>query len=287
MLLPRNNTFKAMRDLFREHLAEMYDQGEVDAMFRIAIEEKLGVKWSSRMLDERYTESDINLVSPVLEKLATGRPLQYILGHTEFMGCKLKVDERVLIPRPETEELCSIILEAHAKSDHLHVLDIGSGSGCIPISLKKHAPNWAVSAIEVDAGALTLATENAKDNAVDVYFIQQDILSEKALIGMYDIIVSNPPYIAEEEKKDILDNVLIHEPHLALFVPDTDTLLFYRTISSLAFPAMNAGGKLYFEINERFGKETVAVMKAAGFAKCRIIKDLSGKDRFAVGVRKD
>jgi release factor glutamine methyltransferase len=285
MLLPRNNTFKAMRDLFREHLTEMYDQGEVDAMFRIAIEEKLGVKWSSRRLDERFTESDINLVSPVLEKLATGRPLQYILGHTEFMGCKLKVDERILIPRPETEELCGIILNENTKTSALHVLDIGTGSGCIPISLKKHAPNWTVSALEVDASALSLAMENAKDNAVEVLYIQQDILSGKALIGMYDIIVSNPPYIAEEEKKDILDNVLIHEPHLALFVPDTDTLLFYRTISSLAFPAMNTGGKLYFEINERFGKETVAVMKAAGFSKCRVIKDLSGKDRFAVGSK--
>ncbi len=274
-----------MRDLFRKHLTEMYDQGEVDAMFRIAIEEKLGVKWSSRRLDERFTESDINLVSPVLEKLATGRPLQYILGHTEFMGCKLKVDERVLIPRPETEELCGIILNENTKTSALYVLDIGTGSGCIPISLKKHAPNWTVSALEVDANALALATENAKDNAVEVHLIQQDILSGKALMGMYDIIVSNPPYIAEEEKKDILDNVLIHEPHLALFVPDTDTLLFYRTISSLAFPAMNAGGKLYFEINERFGKETLAVMKAAGFAKCRVIKDLSGKDRFAVASK--
>jgi release factor glutamine methyltransferase len=285
MLLPRNNTFKAMRDLFREHLTEMYDQGEVDAIFRIAIEEKLIVKWSSQLLNERFTESDINLISPVLEALATGRPLQYILGHTEFMGCKLKADERVLIPRPETEELCGIILNENTKTSALDVLDIGTGSGCIPISLKKHAPNWTVSALEVDASALSLAMENAKDNAVEVHFIQQDILSGKALIGMYDIIVSNPPYIAEEEKKDILDNVLIHEPHLALFVPDTDTLLFYRTISSLAFPAMNAGGKLYFEINERFGKETVAVMKAAGFSKCRVIKDLSGKDRFAVGSK--
>lgn len=274
-----------MRDLFREHLTEMYDQGEVDAIFRIAIEEKLIVKWSSQLLNERFTESDINLISPVLEALATGRPLQYILGHTEFMGCKLKADERVLIPRPETEELCGIILNENTKTSDLHVLDIGTGSGCIPISLKKHALNWTVSALEVDASALSLAMENAKDNAVEVYFIQQDILLGKALIGMYDIIVSNPPYIAEEEKKDILDNVLIHEPHLALFVPDTDTLLFYRTISSLAFPAMNAGGKLYFEINERFGKETVAVMKATGFSKCRVIKDLSGKDRFAVGSK--
>jgi release factor glutamine methyltransferase len=183
MLLPRNNTFKAMRDLFREHLTEMYDQGEVDAMFRIAIEEKLGVKWSSRRLDERFTESDINLVSPVLEKLATGRPLQYILGHTEFMGCKLKVDERILIPRPETEELCGIILNENTKTSALDVLDIGTGSGCIPISLKKHAPNWTVSALEVDASALSLAMENAKDNAVEVLYIQQDILSGKALMA--------------------------------------------------------------------------------------------------------
>lgn len=285
MLLPGNNSFKALRDLFRQHLSDLYDQGEIEAIFRIAIEEKLGVIWSHRLLDVRFSESDINRVSPVLEALATGKPLQYILGHAEFLGCKLKVDARVLIPRPETEELCTIILNENSKTDALRVLDIGTGSGCIPISLKKHATAWTVWAIEVDAGAIALAAENATENKVQVHLLQQNILFEKALIGSYDIIVSNPPYIAEEEKKDILNNVLIHEPHLALFVPDTDTLLFYRSISQLAFCALNAGGKLYFEINERFGKETLAVMKAAGFAKCLVIKDLSDKNRFASGIK--
>ncbi|MCF8256252.1 MAG: peptide chain release factor N(5)-glutamine methyltransferase [Flavobacteriales bacterium] len=285
MLLPRENTFRSFRQLFREHLEDMYDRDEIDALFRISVEEQLGVKWSHAILGNRFSESDINLVSPVLEELKEGRPLQYILGRTEFLGCRIMVDERVLIPRPETEELCELILQENAKERPLRVLDIGTGSGCIPIALKKHAPEWKVSAVEVDAEALKLADQNARHNSTDVEFMELDILKASRLSDHYDIIVSNPPYVAEEEKLEILDNVLVHEPHLALFVPDTDTLLFYRRISGLAANALLPGGRLYFEINGRFGAETLAVMEAAGLSDCRLIQDLSGKDRFAVGNR--
>lgn len=284
MLLPRQNTFRAFRELFRQHLADLYDQGEVDAIFRTCVEEKLGVSWSHGLLDGRFSESDINLVSPVLEELTTGRPVQYIIGHTDFLGCKVNVDERVLIPRPETEELCEAILRENPRENPLRVLDIGTGSGCIPIALKRHAPDWQMSALDVDAGALQLAAENARLNGTDIRFGQMDILTAESLPERYDLIVSNPPYVAEEEKLDILDNVLVHEPHLALFVPDTDTMLFYRKISQLAATALFPDGRLYFEINGRFGQETLAVMRDAGLRDCRLIADLSGKERFAVGT---
>lgn len=284
MLLPRQNTFRAFRKLFREHLADLYDEGEIDAIYRVCIEERLGLQWSHGLLDKRFSESDINHVSPILEELTTGRPLQYILGYTDFLGCRISVDERVLIPRPETEELCEIILHEHSKDKSLRVLDIGTGSGCIPIALKRHAPNWRVSALDVDEGALALAKLNAAQNSVDITFFPTDILRSGTLPDSYDIVVSNPPYVAEEEKQEILDNVLVHEPHLALFVPDTDTMLFYRKISRLSATHLSPNGKLCFEINGRFGQETLAMMHEAGFTDCRLVTDLSGKERFAIGT---
>jgi release factor glutamine methyltransferase len=283
MLLPRQNTFRSYRELFRELLDSLYDRDEVDAIFRSVMEDRLGVAWSHQLLDARFSESDINRVSPLLEQLATGRPLQYVLGHTDFLGCRIRVDERVLIPRPETEELCETVLREQPQDRALRVLDIGTGSGCIAIALKKHAPAWQVSALDVDSGALALAAQNAIENAVDVQFHQNDILNAQELKGQYDLIVSNPPYVAEEEKMDILDNVLVHEPHLALFVPDTDTMLFYRKIAQLAATALAPGGRLYFEINCRFGADTLAVMEEAGLRNSRLIVDLSGKQRFAAG----
>jgi len=283
MLLPRQNTFRSYRELFREILDSLYDRDEVDAIFRAVMEEKLGAPWSHQLLDARFSESDINRVSPLLEQLAMGRPLQYILGHTDFMGCRIRVDERVLIPRPETEELCETVLREQPQDRALRVLDIGTGSGCIAIALKKHAPAWQVSALDVDSGALALAAQNAMENAVDVQFHQDDILATHTLHEQFDLIVSNPPYVAEEEKIDILDNVLVHEPHLALFVPDTDTMLFYRKIAQLAATALAPGGRLYFEINCRFGADTLAVMEEAGLRNSRLKVDLSGKQRFAAG----
>jgi release factor glutamine methyltransferase len=283
MLLPSKNTFEALRQLFREHLQSIYEISEIDVLFRIVVEDKLGVKWKQLMLSERFSESDINLVSPALEALIDGKPLQYILGNTEFFECKLKVDSRVLIPRPETEELCDLIIGENSKLSALSVLDIGTGSGCIPIALKHHAPKWELYAVDIDANALQLAEENAKLNNTIVHFSRLDVLQTTTLEGEFDIVISNPPYIAESEKTIIHKNVLDNEPHLALFVPNADALLFYRKITKLAVQSLKKGGKLYFEINERFGNETMALLVDSGFQNCRIIKDLSGKERFVVG----
>jgi len=238
-------------------------------------------------LDEPIlTESNLNTIIPVLERLTTGEPYQYIIGEVEFYGCKLKVDKRVLIPRPETEELCELVLRENDTTKPLNVIDLGTGSGCIPIALKSKAPAWQVNAVEVDEGALSLAKQNANFNNLEIKFQQGDLLATYDLrLDTYDLIISNPPYIAEKEAVEINDNVLVHEPHLALFIPDEDPLLFYRKMLDIGQESLEKGGKLYFEFNERYGTEMTELMQQKGYIDIRIIKDLSGKDRFAVCVK--
>ena len=284
MLLPRENTLRSLRTLYRNVLGSMYDDHEIDAFWKYSLEDKLSIKVNSQNLDEPIlTESNLNRIIPVLERLAEGEPYQYIIGEVEFYGCKLKVDKRVLIPRPETEELCELVLRENDTNKTLNVIDLGTGSGCIPIALKSNAPAWQVSAVEVDEGALSLAKQNATLNNTDINFHQLDLLSTVNRLPLtYNIIVSNPPYIAEKESVEINDNVLVHEPHLALFIPDEDPLLFYRKMLDIGQESLEKGGKLYFEFNERYGAEMTELMQEKGYTDIRIIQDLSGKDRFAV-----
>lgn len=284
MLLPRENTLGALRDLYREILDSLYDREEIDALWKYSLEDKLNINPDLKPLDEHLlTESNLNTIIPVLERLATGEPYQYIIGEVEFYGCSLKVDKRVLIPRPETEELCELVLTENDQSKPLQVIDLGTGSGCIPIALKSKVPNWTVSALEVDDGALALAKENAALSKLEIIFHQLDLLSTSELpLSTYDIIVSNPPYIAEKEADTIKENVLVHEPHLALFIADVDPLLFYRKMLDLGKKSLKIGGKFYFEFNEKYGTEMRKLMEEKGYSDIRVIKDLSGKDRFAV-----
>jgi len=287
----------------------MYEAEEIDALYKYTLKDKLNLDLSSIKADEpNLTESDLNIVIPVLERLETGEPYQYIIGEVEFYGCKLNVDKRVLIPRPETEELCELILRENDITEPLSVIDLGTGSGCIPIALKSNAKAWKVDAVEVDEAALELAKENALINNVEIGLYQLDLLAEtqnlKSEIGniklealssqlaarnskpaAYTIIVSNPPYIAEKEATEIKDNVLVHEPHLALFIPNEDPLLFYRKMLDIGLNSLEKSGKIYFEINEKYGSELSSLMKEKGYSDIRIVKDLSGKDRFAVGVK--
>ncbi|MDP6909343.1 MAG: HemK/PrmC family methyltransferase, partial [Flavobacteriales bacterium] len=200
MLLPKENTLRSLRDLYHEVLDCMYETEEVEALWKYSLEDKLRINSNSKNLDESLlTESNLNTIIPVLERLATGEPYQYIIGEVEFYGCKLKVDERVLIPRPETEELCELVLKENDTSKPLNIVDLGTGSGCIPIALKSKSA-WKVDAVEVDDGALALAKENAIFNNLEIGFHQLDLLStESSLPSTYNIIVSNPPYIAEKE----------------------------------------------------------------------------------------
>jgi release factor glutamine methyltransferase len=260
----------------------MYDREEIDALWKYSLADKLAINVEQHKLAQPIlTESNLNTIIPVLERLTTGEPYQYIIGEVEFYGCKLKVDKRVLIPRPETEELCELVLNENDTTKALSIIDLGTGSGCIPIAIKHKASAWKVDAIEVDEGALSLANENAKKNDLEVGFQQLDLLSAIGLDNTYSIIVSNPPYIAAKEADSIKENVLVHEPHLALFIADEDPLLFYRKMLDIGQNSLESGGKFYFEFNEQYGKEMIALMEQKGYSDIRIIKDLSGKDRFA------
>ncbi len=221
-----------------------------------------------------------------MEELKTGKPLQYVLGETEFYGLRFKVNPSVLIPRPETEELVEWIISDLPKPktsiEGLKIIDIGTGSGCIPISLKKNLPEAQLFALDISPEALDVSIQNAALNQTTVNFIQADILNllNKQLIAeKFGIIVSNPPYVTDAEKEQMLPNVLQHEPHLALFVPDNDPLIFYKAIADFAIKHLDTTGSLYLEINENLGEETVQLLKQMGFKKIVLRQDLSGKDR--------
>ncbi|MCF8459643.1 MAG: peptide chain release factor N(5)-glutamine methyltransferase [Flavobacteriales bacterium] len=288
MLLPKHNTLRSLKELFRQQLNDMYEEEEVDALCRWTLQDTLNLDANKMDSDApTLTESNLNLIIPVLERLAESEPYQYIIGEVEFYGCKLKVDNRVLIPRPETEELCELVLRENDTSKPLNVIDLGTGSGCIPIALKSKAPAWKVDAVEVDEDALIVAKENAQRNNLEINFHQLDLLTTRnSQLATYHIIVSNPPYIAEKEADKIKENVLVHEPHLALFIADEDPLLFYRKMLDIGQHALEKGGKFYFEFNEQYGQEMIELMAQKGYSDIRIVKDLSGKDRFAYCVKR-
>lgn len=230
-----------------------------------------------------FDESEEQKILQIVERLLAKEPLQHIVGSIEFYGLELKADARALIPRPETEELVDWILSNHPKSE-LRVLDIGTGTGCIPISLAKNLRNASVSAIDVSGEALTLAYENAELNVVNIDFQQLNILEEN-LTESYDIIVSNPPYIPEADKTLMSANVLSYEPDLALFVPDKEPLLFYDRISGLASDSLIRGGSLYFEIHEGYGPAMVDLLTSKGFIHIELKKDMQGKDRMIKAIK--
>ena len=215
-----------------------------------------------------------------IRELQTAKPIQYILGETEFFSNRFFVNENVLIPRPETEELVDWVLQEYPdKSEKIKILDVGTGSGCIAISLAKALPNAVVTAIDVSEGALKVAKRNAELNSVVTYFLQQDILRIETLPDKYDIIISNPPYVRELEKKEIRHNVLEYEPHLALFVPDNNPLLFYDKIATLAQQTLNPNGSLFFEINQYLGQEMQTLLEQKLFTEITLRQDLFGNDR--------
>jgi release factor glutamine methyltransferase len=290
---------KTYKTTFLQELSPLYDEKEIESFFYIVLECFHNKKRIDLALSPEMEMDALQLLrwESVLSELKKEKPIQYILGVTEFYGLPFLVNENTLIPRPETEELVEWIISYNEglrqaqsdKSAKLKVLDIGTGSGCIAISLAKNLPNAQVYAIDVSEKALVIAKENAKENAVDVNFIQTDILlindlSELAtrnpqLATKFDIIVSNPPYVRNLEKIEIKPNVLAYEPHLALFVEDTDALLFYRKIAELALKNLSENGQLYFEINQYLGKETVELLENLGFKNIELKKDIYGNDR--------
>lgn len=218
-------------------------------------------------------------INEVIDRLKQNEPIQYVLGETEFYGLSFFVNPSVLIPRPETEELVDLIINDTPTEEKYTVLDIGTGSGCIAISLAKKLKNTQVTAFDISQEALEVAEDNATENEVKVIFQEVDILTTDALDTSYDIIVSNPPYITESEKDFMELNVLDFEPASALFIPDNEPLLFYSKIAQLAAESLSKKGILYLEINEQFGKETAQVVTEAGFQEVTVLKDINGKDR--------
>ncbi|MDR1742272.1 MAG: peptide chain release factor N(5)-glutamine methyltransferase [Dysgonamonadaceae bacterium] len=224
------------------------------------------------------SDSTIREIADIIERLKNYEPLQYILGETEFYGLPFQVTRSVLIPRPETEELVEWILSENRKTNP-SILDIGTGSGCIAVTLAKQIPGAKVTAWDLSKDALATASENARRNNVEVEFAERNVLLPADKTPTFDIIVSNPPYVAESEKAGMDRVVLDYEPHTALFVPDNDALIFYRSIADMAFRQLNPEGRLYFEINRAKGKEIVALLKDKGFENVVLKKDISRNDR--------
>jgi release factor glutamine methyltransferase len=323
---------KSYKTKFFQELSSLYDEKEIESFFYLILENFHQIKRIDLALNPQMEMNDKQLLywERVLADLKKQKPIQYILGETEFYGLPFLVNENTLIPRPETEELVELIIKQNSKSEippepkvngaklnsKLKILDIGTGSGCIAIALKKDLPNSEVFAIDISEEALETAKKNAQINQVEIHFIQADILkinnleqlpssnshlptsnsqlptsnfqlptSNFQLPTTFDIIVSNPPYVRNLEKQEINPNVLEYEPHLALFVEDEDALLFYRKIAQLALKSLSPNGRLYFEINQYLGKETVELIESFGFKNVVLHKDIYGNDRMIEGTR--
>jgi release factor glutamine methyltransferase len=282
----KNMTLRAFKDFFTEALSEIFPKTEIDSFFFILMEEKLNLQRIDAVLkpDFLIPEEQLTDLKKILQRLQKEEPIQYILGNTEFYGLPFFVDESTLIPRSETEELVAWVIEEVAKLQSnpvtkLSILDIGTGTGCIPISLAKNLPKAKITAIDISPKALEVAKKNAHINKVTIDFIELDILTTKSLPQEFDIIVSNPPYVRELEKVEIKNNVLENEPHLALFVADENPLIFYSKIADLAKQQLSENGLLFFEINQYLGKETMALLEEKGFKNIELRKDIFGKDR--------
>ena len=269
----------------RSGLAGVAEPQEVQAMIRIICEDIFNYDQVDVALRQESELPDFaqERVTEIIARLRRHEPLQYIVGSARFHGHRFKVTPAVLIPRPETEQLIDMIIDENSASD-LRVLDMGTGSGCIAISLARALKFAQVDALDVSRDALAVARENAAALKVKVRFFESDMLSPQPP-ARYDIIVSNPPYVCWSERESMERNVLDYEPGQALFVPDNDPLLFYKAIAAYAATSLEQGGRLYLEINQRFGNEVKRLLEGNGFDEVRIIEDSYGKTRFAAAVK--
>ncbi len=270
------------KNLISHSLSPLYSKEEIESITKLIFEKVLGLTRLQVYLNQHEIISAANLaqIKEILNRLSHFEPIQYILGETEFYGLKFIVNQAVLIPRPETEELVEWIVNDF-KNLSPKILDIGTGSGCIPISLLKNLPEALAEAWDISSEALDVAKLNASLNQVDIGFCYADVLNSVFPENqkLYDIIVSNPPYVTQSEQSQMLKNVTDYEPDMALFIRDSDPLVFYRLIADIACSRLKTDGNLYFEINERFGNEVVELLKSKGFSNVVLKKDINGKDR--------
>jgi release factor glutamine methyltransferase len=280
----RSNKIKDIIAFFYEDLQGLYDETEIKSFVNLCMEEFINLNTTQLLMskEETVSESELLKFKFAINDLKDFKPIQYILGKAHFYGLDFKVNQDVLIPRPETEELVKWIIDDFKTQEQtFSLLDIGFGSGCISVALKKNLPQLSISAIDISENALKIAAINAADNKVHIDFSMLDILNQAIWhrLPETDIIVSNPPYICESEKGLMQANVLNFEPHSALFVTNNDSLLFYNTIADFAKDKLKKNGSLYFEINERFGEETITLLISKGFSNVELRKDMQGKDR--------
>lgn len=281
-------TLKELKTHYLNSLSKLYPKTEINTFFFYLIEEYLDLQRIDFSLQPNkiIENTDFLKFEKALNRLKKEEPIQYILGKTEFYGYPFLVTKDTLIPRPETEELVEWILQEleFQKKKKTLILDIGTGSGCIAISLAKKNKNLSVSAIDFSKEAIEIAKQNAKLNEVNIYLIEKDILLTKELDTAFDVIVSNPPYVRELEKVEIKNNVLQNEPHSALFVSDSNPLIFYSKIADLAKNHLTKNGLLFFEINQYLGQETEVMLSKKGFKNIELRKDLFGNDRMIKAI---
>ncbi len=278
------------RTWLEQELRKKVSAGEASAMTRLILEHA-GYPPALLIRDPLYHPGSAILtqIKEIVTEIHRGRPIQYVLGYTHFLDLKIMVDERVLIPRPETEEMVSRILESHALYP-ARILDLGTGSGCIALALKKHFPEAAVSGLDVSPDALAVARHNGRLNGLHVDWILGDLRKsqQENLPGEVDLLVSNPPYVRDSERALMQPHVLDHEPEEALFAPPENPLLYYRIIAELGSGILSGSGEIWVEINENLGKETARIFTGLGFGDVTIIRDIHEKERFIrAGQRED
>jgi len=274
------NSKELFNDLVsRVTLAE--DKSEIQSIIYLLLEKKMKLTRMEVLSNKIIHSVDPSSFDSYIQKINRHMPIQYILGEAEFYGRAYFVDSSVLIPRPETELLIHDIAN-HCKNSSPRILDIGTGSGCIAITLALEIPAASVQATDISKSAIKIATKNAVNLGASITMIEHDILNEAISFGLFDMIVSNPPYITHQEKKDMRRNVLEYEPHLALFAPAEDTVAFYKAIALKSKDALLPGGAVWVEINERFGAEVATIFQDQGFHSTRILKDLDQKERIVV-----
>ncbi|MGB6268929.1 MAG: peptide chain release factor N(5)-glutamine methyltransferase [Olleya sp.] len=286
---------KDLKNIFHNQLDAIYGKEEVQSFFFMLTQAyyKFGRLDLALIPDFAITKEEQEPIFKALELLKKHKPIQYIIGETEFYGLPFKVNEHTLIPRPETEELVALVIANSKKqkqnSNAYSILDIGTGTGCIAISLAKHIESAKVYALDVSIEALKIAKHNAELNNINIQLIEADILknchSALDAESKFNIIVSNPPYVRNLEKAQMQPNVLLHEPHLALFVKDDNPLQFYKAITEFAVNNLKSKGELYFEINEYLGKEMIQLLKKNGFIDIELKQDFFGKDRMIKGLK--
>jgi len=286
MTLPENT----VAALYKHYLARLeLVHGTLEAAIQLdwLLEDFFGITKMRRMShpEQRLSESELLRYHKAVQRLEEHEPVQYVLGTSEFYGMQLEVTPAVLIPRPETEELVEWMLEEVAKD--AHILDIGTGSGCIPLALKKKLPNAHITATEISAEALEVASRNGKNLALEIDWIEEDVLADKHVLQSetFHAIVSNPPYIPHSDAQEMKANVVEYEPEIALFVTNTDPTLFYREIAEKSVRWLVPGGRLYFEIHRDFGKEILAILETLGYTEIELRKDTSNNDRLVAGTR--